>query len=194
MNKVICVYSSSSCTIDHCYFEVAEKLGKAIALHGDTLLYGGGLIGLMGATAKAIHHHRGKVIGVIPKALNVEGVVYSGCDELIVTEGLRERKAVMDARSDAFIALPGGFGTLEEILEIITLKQLKYHTKPIVILNAYGFYGRLLAQFEEIIDQRFAKPESKSLYYVATSANEALEYIDSYQPVVIKEKWLTDVT
>lgn len=193
MNKVICVYSSSSCKISQPYFEVAEELGKAIALRGDALLYGGGLIGLMGASAKAVHQHHGKVIGVIPKALNIEGVVYGNCDELIVTEGLRERKAIMDARFDAFIALPGGFGTLEEILEIITLKQLKYHTKPIVILNVDGFYDRLLTQFEEIIEQKFAKPESKGLYYVTTDPNKALEYIDSYQPMVIKEKWLTDV-
>lgn len=193
MDKIICIYSSSSCAIDRCYFNVAEELGEAIALRGDTLLFGGGLIGLMGATAKAVHRHHGKVIGVIPKALNVKGVVYETCDELIVTEGMRERKAVMDARSDAFIALPGGFGTLEEILEIITLKQLKYHNKPIAILNVNGFYDRLLMQFEEIIDQRFAKPESKGLYHVMNTPNQALEYIDSYQPMVINEKWLTDV-
>lgn len=193
MNKVICVYSSSSCTIDRSYFIIAEKLGETLALRGDTLLFGGGLIGLMGATAKAVHQNHGKVIGVIPKALNLKGVVYETCDELIVTEGMRERKAVMDARSDAFIALPGGFGTLEEILEIITLKQLKYHNKPIVIMNVNGFYDRLLMQFETIIDQKFAKPESQGLYHVTNNPNEALEYIDSYQPMVIKEKWLTDV-
>lgn len=192
MNKVICVYSSSSCSIDRRYFEVAEELGAVIALRGDTLLFGGGLIGLMGATAKAAHKHRGKVIGVIPKALNIKGVVYDCCDELIVTEGMRERKAVMDARSEAFVALPGGFGTLEEVLEIITLKQLKYHNKPVVILNTDGFYDRLLAQFKEIIGQKFAKPEAESLYYVTNDPNEALEYIDNYQPVVFKEKWLTD--
>lgn len=194
MNKTICVYSSSSSNIDRHYFEVAEKLGEAIALRGDALLFGGGMIGLMGATAKAVHKHHGKVIGVIPKALNIKGVVYDCCDELIVTEGMRERKAIMDARSDAFVALPGGFGTLEEVLEIITLKQLKYHNKPVVILNTAGFYDNLLAQFEEIIDQRFARPESKSLYYVTKNPDEALEYIGSYQPVKIKEKWLTDVT
>lgn len=193
MNKVICVYSSSSCAIDRCYFQVAEELGKAIALRGDTLLFGGGMRGLMGATAKAVQQHQGHVIGVIPKALNVTGVVYESCDELIVTEGMRERKAIMDARSDAFIALPGGFGTLEELLEIITLKQLKYHNKPVVILNVNGFYDRLLMQFDEIIDQKFAKPASKELYQVTSSPKEALEYLDSYQPMVIKEKWLTDV-
>lgn len=193
MDKVICVYSSSSCTIDDCYFDVAKSLGREIARRGDTFLYGGGLVGLMGETARAVHDSGGRVIGVIPKALNVKGVVYEYCDELIVTEGLRERKAEMDARSDAFIALPGGYGTLEEILEIITLKQLRYHNKPIVLLNTNGFYDNLLAQFDLLIDCRFAKEECRKLYYVTDNVSEALQYIDSYRPVEFSVKWLTDV-
>lgn len=193
MNKVICVYSSSSCTIDKSYFDAAETLGREIAQRGDVFLFGGGLIGLMGACAKAVHRHGGKVIGVIPEALNIKGVVYESCDELIVTPGMRERKAIMDARSDAFVALPGGYGTLEELLEIITLKQLKYHNKPIVILNINGFYERLLEQFRIIIDQQFAKPECEKLYFVTDSIPKALEYIDTYQPIVFREKWLTNV-
>lgn len=139
MNKVICVYASSSNLIDRKYFDIASQLGEAIARNGDTLLFGGGVRGLMGAAATAVHRHNGRVVGIIPEALNQKGVVYETCDELIVTKSLRERKAIMDERSDAFIALPGGFGTLEELLEIITLKQLKYHNKPIVILNFDGF-------------------------------------------------------
>lgn len=193
MNKVICVYSSSSCTIDKIYFDAAAELGREIALRGDIFLFGGGLIGLMGASAKAVHQHGGKVIGVIPEALNVKGVVYENCDELIETPGMRERKAIMDSRSDAFIAMPGGYGTLEEILEIITLKQLKYHNKPIAILNINGFYHKLLEQFELVIEQQFAKPECRKLYFVTDSIPEALEYIDTYQPVVFREKWLTNV-
>lgn len=193
MNKTICVYSSSSCAIDDIFFEVAAELGREIAIQGDTILFGGGMIGLMGAVAKAAHDSHGKVIGVIPRALDIPGVVYDNCDELIVTEGLRERKAVMDSRSDAFIALPGGYGTLEEILEIITLKQLKYHNKPIVIFNAHGFYDHLLELFKNFINQRFAKPECRQLYYVADQVGDALRYIDSYQPFSFREKWLTDV-
>ncbi|MCR4435659.1 MAG: TIGR00730 family Rossman fold protein [Clostridiales bacterium] len=191
MNKVICVYSASSTNIDTIYFDVAAELGKQIALRKDILLYGGGLLGLMGATARAVHSCGGKVIGVIPKALNIEGVVYNTCDELIVTEGMRERKSVMDSRSHAFIALPGGYGTLEELLEIITLKQLKYHNKPIVILNINHFYDKLLEQFQEIMDRQFAKPECKKLYHVTSGISAALEYIDSYEPVELSEKWLT---
>ncbi len=193
MNKVICVYSSSSCAIDKIYFQAASELGKEIADKGDTLLYGGGLTGLMGETARAVHENGGKVIGVIPEALNVKGIVYETCDELVVTKGMRERKGTMDSRSDAFIALPGGYGTLEEILEIITLKQLKYHNKPIVILNINNFYSKLLEQFDSIIENKFAKQECSELYYVTDSIKEALEYIDNYVPFDSGTKWLTNV-
>lgn len=191
MDKVICVYSSSSNTIDAAYFEMATELGKAIALNKDVLLFGGGMRGLMGATATAVHKQGGRIIGVIPRALNQVGVVYETCDELIVTKDMRKRKSVMDAKSDAFIALPGGFGTFEELLEIITLKQLKYHNKPIVILNGNGYYDFMLKQFDQIIDQHFAKPESYSLYHVTSEVTDALDYISNYTPLVFKDKWLT---
>jgi len=193
MNKVICVYGSSSCSIDEVFFDRAAQLGREIALRGDTLIFGGGLTGLMGATAKAVHRNGGKVVGVIPEALNVKGVVYDTCDELVVTKGMRERKAIMDSRADAFIALPGGYGTLEEVLEIITLKQLRYHQKAIVILNIDGFYNKLIEQFEYIIDKRFAKAECRKLYLVTGDVGEALEYVESYVPYELSEKWLTDV-
>lgn len=179
MNKIICVYSSSSNLIGPQYFQLATTLGQAIASRGDTLLFGGGLIGLMGATAQAVQANQGRVIGVIPEALNQKGIVYELCDELIITPGLRERKAIMDSRSDAFIALPGGFGTLEEVLEIITLKQLRYHQKPIVILNIDGFYDPLLQQFTAIIERNFAVSESKQLYLITDSIDAGLTYIDS---------------
>lgn len=191
MNKIICIYASSSSIIDEHFFELAAVLGREIAVRNDVMLFGGGVIGLMGAAARSVHQNGGKVIGVIPKALNLKGVVYESCDELIETPGLRERKAIMDLRSDAFIALPGGYGTLEELLEIITLKQLKYHDKPVVILNSKGFYDSILQQFETIIDEKFAKPECRELYHVTDNAADALEYIDTYKPVVFKDKWLT---
>ena len=193
MNKVICVYSSSSNTIDKAYFDAASELGREIALRGDLFLFGGGLTGLMGACARAVHQNGGKVIGVIPEALNEKGIVYEGCDELVVTDNMRGRKAQMDERSDAFIALPGGFGTIEEIMEIITLKQLRYHSKPIVILNVNGFYSHLLEQFETIIGQQFAKPGCRELFLVADSVAEGLDYIENYAPDGGGERWLTDV-
>lgn len=191
MDKVICVYSSSSNSIDQVYFDIAAELGKAIALNKDTLLFGGGMRGLMGATATAVHQNGGTVIGVIPEALNQKGVVYETCDELIVTEDMRKRKSVMDARSDAFIALPGGYGTLEELLEIITLKQLKYHNKAIVIINENGFYDDLLKQFDRIIREQYAKPENSLLYHVTSDISDALHYISVYKPIELKDKWLT---
>lgn len=191
MDKVICVYSSSSDSIDEVYFKKASELGSAIAADKDALLFGGGMRGLMGATAKAAHLNGGRVIGVIPEALNQKGVVYETCDELIITKGMRERKAIMDERSDAFIALPGGYGTFEELLEIITLKQLKYHNKPIVIINDCGYYDYLLKQFDIAINNRFAKPESSTLYFVASDVSEALDYISNYKPIIYKDKWLT---
>ncbi|HOQ06677.1 MAG TPA: TIGR00730 family Rossman fold protein [Clostridiales bacterium] len=191
MDKVICVYASSSNSIDKKYIDVATRLGEAIARNGDTLLFGGGMRGLMGATAMAVHRLNGRVVGIIPEALNLKGVVYEMCDELVVTKSLRERKAIMDERSDAFIALPGGFGTLEELLEIITLKQLKYHNKPIVILNYDGFFDSLLGQFGHIIEQNFARPENSLLYHVTEDVEDALEYIDTYKPIEFSDKWLT---
>lgn len=193
MNKIICVYSSSSCAIDRVYFDAGEELGKEIGKRGDTLLFGGGMTGLMGASAKAVHSNGGRVIGIIPRALNVKGVVYESCDELIVTEGMRERKAQMDNKSHGFIALPGGYGTLEELLEIITLKQLRYHNKPIVILNVDGFYDKLIEQFQHIIDWKFAKKECKELYYVTQSVVDAVDYIHRYVPYEFCDKWMTDI-
>lgn len=190
MKKVICVYSSSSNTIDTSYFDLADELGRAIAANGDTLLFGGGMRGLMGATATAAHDSGAKVIGIIPEALNLKGIAFEACDEMVVTRDIRTRKAIMDERSEAFIALPGGFGTLEELIEIISLKLLKYHKKPIVIMNRGGFYDAMLKQFEDIIEGSFAKPESRMLYFVTADPAEAIEYINSYKPVELKDKWM----
>ncbi|HEX2947796.1 MAG TPA: TIGR00730 family Rossman fold protein [Clostridia bacterium] len=191
MKKVICVYSSSSDKIDTPYFELAARLGRAIAANGDTLLFGGGMRGLMGATATAAHDSGAKVIGIIPEALNLKGIAFEACDEMVVTRDIRERKSIMDERSEAFIALPGGFGTLEELIEIISLKLLKYHNKPVVILNCRGFYDAMLKQFDDIIGGSFAKPESRLLYHVTSDVAEAIEYINAYKPIELTDKWLT---
>ncbi len=191
MNRVICVYSSSSNLVDGLYFEKAEELGGMIAKNGDFLLYGGGTIGLMGASAKAAHAAGGKVIGVIPKKLNIKGVVYEHCDELIEARDLRERKSLMDSKSDAFIALPGGFGTLEELMEMITLKQLKYHNKPIVILNTGGFYDQLIELFNTFIKNNFVDAVYKNLFFITDDPKEAISYIDNYVPRRYSDKWIT---
>lgn len=192
MARAICVYSSSSCAIDEKYFRAAAELGREMGKRKYELIFGAGTVGLMGATAKALHEEGGRVVGVIPEALNIKGIVYDTCDEIFVTKGLRERKAIMDERADAFIALPGGFGTLEELLEIITLKQLGYHDKPIVVLNVGGFYDDLVELFEKIIREKFAKPQSRNLYYVTGDVYDALNYIESYQGYTREDKWFAD--
>ncbi|MFZ5946281.1 MAG: TIGR00730 family Rossman fold protein [Bacillota bacterium] len=189
--KYLCVYSSSSCIVDKKYFLAAKELGTQMAQKGFGLIFGGGMVGLMGETAKAVHSHGGQVVGVIPEVLNQKGIVYDKSDELIVTTDLRERKSIMDNRAHGFIALPGGFGTLEELLEIITLKQLRYHNKPIVILNTNNFYDGLIEVFENIINQDFAKVESRDLYHVAKNIENALDYIENYIPQEWSAKWLT---
>lgn len=171
------------------FFEVASELGTRMARDGHTLVYGGGEIGLMGAVARSVHEHGGRVVGVIPEFLRKPGICYESADELVVTADMRERKAVMESRGDAFIGLPGGFGTLEEMLEIITLKQLRVHTKPIVFLNVDGFYDGLNEVFEHIFEHRFARPGYRALYFFAPDVGSAISYIEAYQPEVIHAKW-----
>ncbi len=146
-------------------------------------------IGLMGMIARTAQAAGGRVIGVIPKAIHELGFAHATCDELIVTDTMRERKDVMDRRSDAFIALPGGFGTLDEILEILSLKQLNYHNRPIVFLNTQSFFTPLLQMFEHVVHARFAKTSSHQLYYTAPTVTDALRFIQSYQPSPIEKKW-----
>ncbi len=190
MSQTLCVYCSSSDAVAPLYFEAAEEVGAQLARLGYTLIYGGGRIGLMGALGRAVHQNGGRVVGVIPEFLSSKGLAYEDADELIITRDLRERKAVMEARADGFVTLPGGFGTLEEALEIITLKQLGLHTKPVVMLNTQGFYDSLLELMERIYQERFAKPEYRRLYHIASDVGEVFSYLAAYQPVPFAvNKW-----
>lgn len=166
-------------------------MGTAIARDFGTLVYGGTNIGLMGAVARAVHEGdpRGKVVAVVPEVIYGRGLVYEAADELIVTRDLRLRKHEMQARSDAFVALPGGIGTWEEILEMLTLKQLDIHTKPIVFLNVAGYYGPLTALLEHAIAQRFMKQSSRELYHAAEDVGDAVEYLKRYEPPRVEAKW-----
>jgi len=186
--KTICVYCSSSDAIAPAYFEVARELGAQIAVRGNTLVYGGADLGLMGAVARAVHDGGGRVIGIIPQTLQERGITYDVADETIITRDLRERKAQMAARADAFVVLPGGIGTLEELLEILTLRQLQEHTKPIVLLNTSGYYTPLFALFDHLYRERFAKPFG-DLYYVAPDVADVFAYLDAYRPVLAPSKW-----
>lgn len=177
----VCVYCASSNAIPSRYFETAQALGEGLARRGWPLVYGGGSVGLMGAVAVAVHAAGGTVIGVIPQALLDREVGYLQADELIVTMTLRERKQLMDDTAHAFVALPGGFGTLEELLEIITLKQLGYHAKPIVIVDVDGYFEPLLAQFERIFAEGFTHDRHRGLYSVVASVNDALALLERTQ-------------
>lgn len=189
VKKSICVYCASSDAVPLELFDLASDLGASIVSHGYTLVYGGGGVGLMGAVARSVHKNGGEVVGVIPKFLRRPGICYEGCDELIVTSDMRERKFVMESRADSFIALPGGFGTLEEVLEIITLKQLKIINKPIVFLNANGYYSGLNDMFEHIYECHVAKPDYRNLYYFANDVSDAMSHIEAYQPLALVNKW-----
>jgi len=181
MIRPVGVYCASSNHIDEKYFATASEMGRLLAERGHTLVYGGGNVGLMGTVARAVHEHGGKVFGVIPKALrNVEGVAYEVADELIITETMQERKRHMFTRAGAFVVLPGGFGTLEEFMEVLTLRQLGYHHKPIALVNTDGFYEPLLALFEHYYRTGFAHPRYRDLYHVASTPADALDYIAAH--------------
>ena len=180
MNKAICVFCGSSSAVDGLYVQAARDLGTAMAERGHSLVFGGGKIGLMGEVAGAIMDGGGSVVGVIPEALKDLELALESVDELIVTDGMHERKATMARRADAFVALPGGFGTLEEITEIIAHRQLKIHPKPCVILNLDGYYDPLIAQFERGFDEGFIKEIYRNMYQVTRSVSETLDFIENF--------------
>ncbi|HUS16050.1 MAG TPA: TIGR00730 family Rossman fold protein [Chloroflexia bacterium] len=180
--RALCVYCASSDRIAPGYFAAAAELGAAMATRGYALVYGGAQVGLMGAVARAVHAHGGYVIGVLPGLFQTKELAYELADELIITRDLRERKAIMEAHADGFIGLPGGFGTLEEILEILTLKQIGLTAKPVVLLNTAGFYAPLDVLFEHIYEQQFAPTTSRELYHLADDVPGAFAYLDSSPP------------
>ena len=192
MISAVTVFCGSSSAVDRKYIAAAEELGEKLARRGWRLVYGGGSVGLMGALSRAVLGHGGQVTGVIPQGLLDLGVGERDVSELVVTEGLRDRKAIMDARGDAFIALPGGLGTLEEILEALTLKQLGYHAKPVTVLDLDGFYDPLWTQIQRGIDLGFIKPEFLDLLYPAPDVDALLRYLDGYEPHRYGLKWDLD--
>lgn len=181
-NRNICVYSSSSNELDKIYYDAAKELGILLAQNGFNLVYGGGNLGMMGVLAQAVKDFGAKVYGVLPEKLHKIGVGDVGCDELHITKCMRTRKEKLDNISGAAVALAGGFGTLEELTEMIVQKQLSYSDKAIVILNTNGFYDDLLKFFDKIIDEKFATDEMQSAYYVVKTPAEVVEYLKNYKP------------
>ena len=175
--KNVCVYSASSTKIAPVYFAVAEELGRLLASRGINLINGAGSIGLMGATSNAALAAGGSVTGVIPRFMVKQNWHHSGLTQLVETETMHERKQLMAELSDGVIALPGGCGTMEELLDIITWKQLGLDLKPIIILNIEGFYNPLLEMLQHAIDEHFMRPEHGNIWQVAVSAQEAIELL-----------------
>ena len=175
--NTIAVYASASSRISSVYFEAAANLGKLLAEHSITCVNGGGIKGLMAAVSDTVLENGGSVCGVIPQFMFDNGWTHPSIQEVIVTQGMHSRKKTMAERSDACIALPGGVGTLEELLEIITWKQLGLYLKPIVILNIAGYYNHLLAMLDKADRDNFMHVKPALTWQVATTPEEALNLI-----------------
>lgn len=156
----VCVFCSSSERIDPAYVELAAQVGAALAERGWRLVSGGGSVSMMGAVARAARAGGAHTLGVIPRALEAAEVADHSADELVVTEGMRERKGLMDARADAFLTLPGGIGTLEELLEIWVARSLGMHAKPVVVLDPDDLYAPLRTQVDALVDAGFVRPSA----------------------------------
>lgn len=187
--KTICVYCGANPGNKPAYAAAAEALGKAIASQGMRLVYGAGNIGLMGIVADAALAAGGEVIGVIPQGLMEKEVGHQGLTQLHVVDSMHSRKAMMANLSDAFIALPGGFGTLEELAEIATWTQLGFHRKPLGLLNVEGFYDALLGFFDHAVREGFLKAVHRDLICSSTSIPELLETLDKAHIPPLKQ-WL----
>lgn len=182
MIKTVCIFASSCNYLDNSYYEAAQKTGKLLAQAKMDIVYGGSCLGMMWVCAKEAKNNNSKITGIMPQKLKQFDVDSDYCDEFYETPCMRTRKAKMDELSEAVIALPGGFGTLEELSEMIVQKQLGYNQKAIVILNTNGFYNKLLLFFDEIINQKFANKTAKGLYFVANTPEEAIDYLKHYTP------------
>src|SRR5882672_12756745 len=189
MQQLLCVYCSSSDRLDPKYAAAAEALGRELVANGWGLVYGGGKTGLMGAVARAVKESGGRVVGVIPEFMKARELAFDAADELITVITLRERKMLMETRADAFVTLPGGWGTLEEIMEILTLRQLDVVKKPCVFLNQDGFYDPLLQLFAMMLRDKFFKPSNMELFRVAATVPEIFAQIDAAAGVKAESKW-----
>ena len=187
--KRVCVFCGSSKGARPVYAEAAEQLGTLLAKRGLDLVYGGGCVGLMGMVADAAVKAGGHVIGVIPQALVIKEVVHEGLPDLRVVKSMHERKALMADLSDAFIALPGGFGTYEEFCEILTWAQLGLHRKPFGLLNVASFYDPLLALFDHAVAEQFVKPIHRELVLVDTDSESLLHRLAAFHPQSVN-KWI----
>lgn len=187
--ETLCVYCSSSNYLDKKFYIFAEEFGKAIGENGYNMVYGGTSVGMMGVIANNALLSGSEVTGVIPERIASFGLKHPDLAKVIITKDMRERKATMEKHADAFVALPGGFGTFEEIFEILVAKQLGYHNKPIIFFNFDGYYDNMFKMFETVYNTNFAKEDVKKLYLCTSQINEMFDYLKTYKPVEIALKW-----
>jgi uncharacterized protein (TIGR00730 family) len=174
----VAVFCASASGVDPAYQTAADELGCALAARNIGVIYGGAKVGLMCAVAEATLTHGGRVVGVIPEVLVDLEVAHQGVTELHIVDTMHTRKALMGEKSDAFLIMPGGFGTLEEMFEVLAWQTLKLHDKPIVLLNINGFYDQLLAFLDHTVAQGMLKPKSREILLVATTVDEALAVLN----------------
>jgi hypothetical protein len=187
--KRVCVYCGSNKGSLPAFTQAAERFGAALARRGLGLVYGGGRVGLMGIVADAVTAHGGEVIGVIPKALAKRDVAHLGLKDLRLVDSMHERKALMAELADAFVAMPGGFGTIEEFCEALTWAQLGLHQKPLGFLNVAGFYDPLLAFFDHAVERKFVRAAHRELVLTETDPDRLLDLLAKAQPAAA-HKWL----
>lgn len=187
--KRICVFCGSSVGADSAFARAAEEVGSNLGRRGIGLVYGGGNVGLMGVIADATLSAGGEVIGVIPQALVDRELAHRKITELRIVQSMHERKAMMADLSDAFIALPGGYGTLEEFCEILTWAQLGLHRKPFGLLNVTGFYDSFVAQIDHAVRMKFIRPEHRDLLMVEDTISRLLSRLDTFKPPAV-HKWI----
>lgn len=187
--KTLCVFCGSSAGFNPIHSEVATTFGELLAEEGIELIYGGGSVGLMGALADAVLGAGGRVIGVIPRFLATRELLHTGVTQMQLTDTMHERKGLMSELSDAFVALPGGLGTFEELFEVLTWAQLGLHDKPIGLLNIAGYFDPLLGMIDRAIADGFCRQEHRRLFVVDDNAVQLLQQMKAHQPPTVT-KWI----
>lgn len=185
----VCVYGSSSDQVDRRHFETARRLGQLLGERKNNLVCGGGNTGPIQALAAGVKEKGGRVISLIPRMFENRGLAFNESDEVVVTEDLQERRLRMVRESDVFLALPGGFGTLEEVCENLTMRQLGVHDKPLALVDTNGFWKPFLGFMNQLAVGRFILPEHESLLRVLSTPEEALRYVDGFTPKMLPDKW-----
>lgn len=176
----ICVYGASSAELEQIYYEKTEEFGKLMAKRGHGLVFGGGATGMMGAAARGVHSEYGYILGIAPRFFDKPGILYQDCTEFIFTETMRERKFLLEKRSDATVVAPGGIGTYEEFFEILTLKSLHRLDRPVVLYNINGYYDKMEALLKHTADEKFMSASVLELCRFMDDSEEILNYIENY--------------